>query len=400
MLASTHTRKPASVDELISPSLAAALDQLDLRTRQRFAGRLQGERRSKARGRSVEFEDYRPYVPGDDLRHIDWNVFARLDRFFIKIFQEEQDLAVHVVLDASASMDAGNPNKLLFAQRLAMAIGYLALVNQNRLCAWVFSTGDRGTLRALAPMRGRTSVQRLAQFLLDQTFDTSRASPLSVDGPLSRDESVGADRASADAAGPDSVLASRAGLRTPTFAAACRLIASSRAGRGVVVLISDLLAQVGATGDIEAGLSYLGGVPAPQAGANLATSSTSPSGSTDSGRAPVMGGSGTSASSGGWDTTAIQVLAPGEIDPATELDGAGSRVVIGDLRLTDAETGRLAEVTVTADLLERYRANFERYQQNLARACAARSISLVTTRSDADIQSLLVNDLRRRGLLG
>lgn len=373
MLASTHTRKPATVDELISPSLAAALDQLDLRTRQRFAGRLQGERRSKARGRSVEFEDYRPYVPGDDLRHIDWNVFARLDRFFIKIFQEEQDLAVHVVLDASASMDAGNPNKLLFAQRLAMAIGYLALVNQNRLCAWVFSTGPRGSLRALPPMRGRTSVQRLAQFLLDQTFSVSGTSSPVADEQSSHD----------NATQVDATLAPRGGLRTPTFASACRIVASSRAGRGVVVLISDLLAQVGEPGDIEAGLSYLGGLPAGPG------TSSSPSGA-----------SAASSASGGWDTTAIQVLAPGEIDPATELDSSGSRVVIGDLRLTDVETGRLAEVTVTTDLLTRYRANFERYQQGLARSCASRSISLVTTRSDADIQGLLVNDLRRRGLLG
>lgn len=345
MLASTHTRKPQTVDELISPALAAALDQLDVRSRKRFAGRMQGERRSKARGRSVEFEDYRQYVAGDDLRHIDWNVFARLDRFFIKVFQEEQDLAVHIVLDASQSMDAGNPNKLLLGQRLAMALGYLALVNQNRLSAWVFSTGRSGSgedaalgaMRGLEPMRGRTSVQRLAQFLLDHTFPQSGAN---ADRPAST-------------------------IRCPDFASACRTIAQSRTGKGVVVLISDLL--VPEPGGLEAGLSHLG-------------SST--------------GGGG-----GGWETTALQVLSPGELDPSVELDGAGGRIVIGDLRLTDAETGRGAEVTVTADLLKRYGANLERYQRRVAEACAARSIAHLLVRSDADVAGLVLNELRRRGLL-
>jgi hypothetical protein len=74
-------------------------------------------------------------------------------------------------------------------------------------------------------------------------------------------------------------------------------------------------------------------------------------------------------------------------------------MVIGDLRLIDAETGRGAEVTVSADLLERYRKNLERYQQKLANACAARGISHILVRSDADPTALLLNDLRRRGLL-
>ncbi|HVU63435.1 MAG TPA: DUF58 domain-containing protein, partial [Phycisphaerales bacterium] len=166
MLASSGTRKPLTPDELISPRLAGALDQLDLSTRRMLPGKMQGERRSKARGRSVEFEDFRQYVHGDDLRHVDWNVFARLDRFFIKVFQEEQDLALHIVLDASASMDAGTPSKLLFAQRTAMALGYLGLVNNNRVAMWIIGSGGGGTgvpardpgvganVRRLPPMRG------------------------------------------------------------------------------------------------------------------------------------------------------------------------------------------------------------------------------------------------------
>ena len=90
---------PESIDELLGPELSRALDRLDVLSRKVFAGKLPGERRSKRRGRSVEFDDYRAYVPGDDLRHIDWNVFARFDRFVIKLFKEDEDLAVRVLLD-------------------------------------------------------------------------------------------------------------------------------------------------------------------------------------------------------------------------------------------------------------------------------------------------------------
>ena len=125
------------MDELLGPDLAARLDRLDVISRKIFAGKLPGERRSKRRGRSVEFDDYREYVPGDDLRHIDWNVYARLDRFFIKLFREEEDLAVHILLDASPSMDAGGgerePSKLVFAQRLAMAVAYVSEMLRARL---------------------------------------------------------------------------------------------------------------------------------------------------------------------------------------------------------------------------------------------------------------------------
>ena len=107
MIVRTPDQKPKTLEDLIPPGLAATLDRLDLVSRKVFAGKLPGERRSKRRGRSVEFDDFRNYAPGDDLRHIDWNVYARLDRLFIKLFREEEDLALHVVVDVSASMQAG-----------------------------------------------------------------------------------------------------------------------------------------------------------------------------------------------------------------------------------------------------------------------------------------------------
>jgi uncharacterized protein (DUF58 family) len=87
LIAGGNPNRPRSVQELVSAEFCARLDRLDVLSRRIFAGKMQGERRSKRRGQSVEFEDYRNYVAGDDLRHVDWNVFARLDRFFIKVFQ-------------------------------------------------------------------------------------------------------------------------------------------------------------------------------------------------------------------------------------------------------------------------------------------------------------------------
>ncbi len=352
-----------SLADLLDPRLAAALESLDVKTRKRFAGRLMGERRSKQRGRSVEFEDYRPYVAGDDLRHIDWNVFARLDRFFIKVFEEEQDLAVHLVIDASASMRAGQPQKLLAAKRIAMAMGYLSLVSQNRVVAWVFDgpaefggrsatqragAGDRGagTLWSMDAARGREGSQRLSRFLMD----------------VGDFASAGNER--------------RQGIACADFTAAMRSVARRRAGgKGVLMLLSDMLIAEG----YESGLNML---------------------------ASAAGGPGTGAVAGGatgsssWETTVVQVLSPGELDPEAERDSAGRRLVIGDLRLTDCETGRAAEVTATRDLVARYRLRLVAYQEALSRACAKRSIGLLTVSSDVDVGQLMLDDLRGTGVVG
>src|SRR3954465_11338395 len=118
---------------LLDPQFMARLDQLDLMSRKLLAGKLKGERRSKRRGQSVEFADYRNYVIGDDLRFIDWNIYGRLDRLFLKLFMEEEDLSLYILVDVSKSCDYGNPNKALYLKRVAAALGYIALVNYNRV---------------------------------------------------------------------------------------------------------------------------------------------------------------------------------------------------------------------------------------------------------------------------
>ena len=101
---------------ILSPQLLAQLEQLELVSRKIFRGRMKGERRSKRKGQSVEFADFRSYVAGDDLRFIDWNTYARLDKLFLKMFLEEEDLHFYALIDASASMDFGTPTKLRIRQ--------------------------------------------------------------------------------------------------------------------------------------------------------------------------------------------------------------------------------------------------------------------------------------------
>src|SRR5713226_6321398 len=147
---------------LLDPEFLARLEQLELVSRKIFLGRLKGERRSKRKGQSVEFADYRNYVVGDDLRFLDWNLFARLDRLFIRLFMEEEDLHFYILLDNSLSMDFGTPSKLHFAKQLAAALGFIGLVNLDRVVIEAFN--DRLT-QSLPPMRGRRNVWRMMDFL-------------------------------------------------------------------------------------------------------------------------------------------------------------------------------------------------------------------------------------------
>jgi uncharacterized protein (DUF58 family) len=145
------------------------LNTLSLVASQVRAGAIKGERRSTKRGASVEFADYRNYTPGDDLRRLDWNVYGRLDRPFIKLLEEEEDLAVHVLVDASRSMDWGDgpTHKLGYALRLGAALGAVALGAGDRLTAAVLNA--EGPLHLFGPSRGSQQLLRLAAFLENTT---------------------------------------------------------------------------------------------------------------------------------------------------------------------------------------------------------------------------------------
>src|SRR6516162_5603569 len=147
---------------LLDPEFLHKLEQLELVSRKIFVGRMKGERKSKRRGSSVEFADHRNYAVGDDLRHIDWNVYGRLNKLFLKLFLEEEDLHFYTLVDTSLSMDFGTPTKLHYAKQVAAALAFIGLVNHDRLVLETFSTGLDG---GMPSVRGRSQMWRVVQYL-------------------------------------------------------------------------------------------------------------------------------------------------------------------------------------------------------------------------------------------
>jgi uncharacterized protein (DUF58 family) len=198
----TDTREP-----LLTPDFLRRLEALELVSRKARAGRMKGDRLSKRKGRGSEFADFRPYAAGDDLRFLDWSLFARLERLFLRLFLEEEDLHVHLLLDLSRSMEFGG--KLLYAKRVAAALGFVGLVNLDRVAV----TGFAEKPLARSPvLRGRPSLPRLLAFL----------DRLEVAGPGDFNRSL-------------------------------KALAPTLTGRGVIVLVSDFLDK----GGVAEGLRYL-----------------------------------------------------------------------------------------------------------------------------------------------
>ena len=187
---------------LLTKDFLARLATLEIVSRRLRRGRFRGERRSARRGASVEFADHKPYGTGDDLRFLDWSLYARLQVLMTKLFHDEEDLAVHLVLDRSASMDFGDPTKALHAKKVLAALGYVSLLGNNRVSFW--SPGSDGDVE-LRDMRSSRSSERL--------FEAIEKSPVG------------------GTAGLDEPLRRWIGTRRP---------------RGIVVLASDLLHKDGA----------------------------------------------------------------------------------------------------------------------------------------------------------
>jgi len=288
---------------LFDKEFLARLETLEIVSRRIRRGRFRGERRSARKGSSVEFADHRPYGSGDDLRFLDWNLYARLNRLMTKLFHDEEDLCVHLLLDRSASMDFGEPTKALTARRVLGALGYIALLGMNRVELW--SPGDGGTIE-LRHLRSPRSAPRL--------FDVLESAPSG--GSVGLDESV-------------------------------RRWVGARRPRGIVVLASDFLHPDGSWEHLK----------------------------------PLA--------RGGLEVTAVRVLTPEEEDPTLE----------GDLRLTDAETPTHVDISMSPKLLLRYAAAKEHYDRRLSEFCRSRQISLAHTRTDQPVETLVLDVLRRRGLL-
>ncbi len=288
---------------LLDDEFLAKMDQLSLVSRKIIMGKIHGERLTRKRGQSVEFADYRQYVPGDDLRMIDWNIYGRLEKLFLKLFLEEEDLHVYILVDTSASMRFGKPSKLFYAKKVAAALAYIALSNYDRVAVGTVTSGPPDML---APLRGKRNVMRVLDFL-------SRIKP---EGATDMQSSL------------------------KSFAVTHRT-------KGIVIFISDLFDKAGH----EAYLRYL-----------LA---------------------------GAHDVFVIQVLCPEETDPE----------LAGDLTLVDVEDGNLTDITVSAPLIKAYRDMLSAFVGSIKDYCTRRGMTHILARTTMPFETLILDYLRRRGVL-
>lgn len=311
---------------LLTPELLRQLEQLQMLAARRAKSSARGERRSRARGQSVEFADHRNYVSGDDLRYLDWNLFGRLDRLFVKLYEEERELPVRIFLDASESMTFGEvpahgvPSKFDFARQLAAAVGHVALCGFDRVSVNVFPNSERGTRNA---ERG------------DFTQQGTRNTPAVLN-------------ALASVRGKKSSLPFLQNLAQLRAGGAADLNASLRRGAmearqaGVAFVISDFLDPAG----YEDGL-----------GALVAR---------------------------GFEVTIVQVLAPEELNPTA----------FGDLRLVDAETGRMQEVTFGKFRLKAYRQTVDNFVQKLREFATTRGMNFFSVSAETKLDQLVLKQLR------
>ncbi len=264
---------------------------------------MKGERRSPRKGQSVEFADFRNYVPGDDLRFVDWNTYARLEKLFLKMFLEEEDLHFYALIDASASMDFGEPTKLRYAVQLAAALGFVGLVRGDRV---KIETLGQAAGRPAPVFRGRKSLWRMIKHL---------------------EEVRGGERVS--------------------LAEGVKNFCIRNTGRGIVVLLSDLMDKTG----YETALRYL--------------------------------------LSRDLDVYVIQVLSAAEIDPD----------IAGDLRLVDCEDSDVAEVSVTPALMTRYKQTLSAFIDGAKQFCTKRGMIYLLARNEVPVEDLVGGYLRNRGLV-
>ena len=292
----------SEVEELLTPHLLARLERMELVSRKVFRGRMKGERRSKRKGQSVEFADFRNYVPGDDLRFVDWNLYARLDKLFIKLFLEEEDLHVYFLIDSSQSMGFGEPTKFFAAKQVAAALAFVGMCRGDRIKLEFL--GDEN--KSSPVLRGRSQMPRMTDFL--------------------------------SSVQPDSTF---------NLTDAVKRFCLKATGRGIVVLLSDLMDKSG----YESALRLL--------------------------MAQQM------------DVFVLQMLSPEEMDPD----------INGDLKLVDCEDSDEAEISVSGALLSKYKATLAAFVDKARKFCSQRDMTYLLARSDQGAEVLVGQYLRERGLV-
>ncbi len=159
---STAKRVSAADEELFGDDFQRKLDYLAVVSKRVFAGRMRAERRTKKSGSGVEFADHREYQPGDDFRYLDWNVYQRFEKLLLRLYEEEEDLAIYLIVDASASMGFSEGEKLRYAKRLAAALAYVGLANLDRVS--LLATNDR-VMERMPTTRGKARIFKVFRFL-------------------------------------------------------------------------------------------------------------------------------------------------------------------------------------------------------------------------------------------
>lgn len=157
-----------SGDTLFDDAFQRKLDYLALVSKRVFAGRMRAERRTKKSGSGVEFADHRDYQPGDDFRYLDWNVYQRFDRLLLRLYEEEEDLAIYFIVDASTSMGFGDAKKLRYAKRVVAALAYVGLANLDRVS--IVGATDKA-LDRMPATRGKSRIFKVFRFLEELEAD-------------------------------------------------------------------------------------------------------------------------------------------------------------------------------------------------------------------------------------
>ncbi len=154
--------KPTGSDGLFDDEFQRKLDYLAIVSRKVVSGRMRAERRTKKSGSGVEFADHRDYQPGDDFRYLDWNVYQRFERLLLRLYEEEEDLSIYLIVDASRSMGFGDGDKLRYAKKVCAALAYVGLANLDRVS--IVSTSDR-VMDRMPQTRGKARIFKVFRFL-------------------------------------------------------------------------------------------------------------------------------------------------------------------------------------------------------------------------------------------
>jgi uncharacterized protein (DUF58 family) len=176
------------MQQLIEGGFLERWANLRFASRRRQAGRFTGSHASPRAGMSVEFADYREYVPGDDFRYVDWNLYGRLNRLLVKTFVQEVDVPVYFLLDVSGSMRLGAPQKAHYGAQLVLALSYLALRSLDRVGVFPFSDHP---LESAPPRQGMTQFSAILRLLTSLDPGGRTSIPEAVSGFLSRTRETG-----------------------------------------------------------------------------------------------------------------------------------------------------------------------------------------------------------------